>query len=135
MKLKTKLITAAASITLCAAITASVSAYHDMGDEISYYVGADQKKWDNQSSKNAWYLQTDCDAMFRFTVNLGGQATFTLKKWECFSYPIKGRWENKTYGYYNEPIYGLSEDDYYAVVENTGDRSTNGTVRLSKKYY
>lgn len=56
MKLKTKLLAAAAGICACAAMTTAASAYLNMGDLSSYYVSAANPTENNRSQKFAWNL-------------------------------------------------------------------------------
>lgn len=132
MKLKTKLLTAAAGIVACAALATSISAYRDLGDTLSYYVRSDIPDWSNRESKFAWIIQNDRHSNFKYSVvNDGSFATFKIKRWTIFNDDLKGVWYFQPKGEYTYSIY-TEADDYYATVRYDAGDYVLGNVQLSR---
>lgn len=135
MKLRTKLLTAVAGVAACAALAASISAYRDLGDTLSYYVRSDIPIWDNKDSKFAWIIHNDRLSVFNFTIANDDEtptpsASFFIKQWTVFDDKIVGAWSfQKTDGSYE--IY-TPADDYYAVVEYHKGECVVGNVQLAR---
>lgn len=135
MKIKTKLLTAAAGICACAAMTSAVSAYLDIGDLNSYYVSADNSKDDNRSKSFAWALQQTSLMKYDYNIAGGGTVNVTLKKWDSnnsMNDTIVGKWDYQTESKsYN--LNSFNSGNYYAEIKLMRGNSAYGYTRLSKR--
>ena len=132
MKIKTKLLTAAAGICACAAMTSAVSAFLDMGSVSSYYVSADFPTDDNHSKEFAWVLQQQSLTKFSYKIEGGGTINICLRKWETSNDPIIGAWYYQT----KSDSYDLGStlpDDYYAEIKYVSGNATYGYTQFSKR--